>query len=58
MFNFTLHVCVCEVFHVVNVDVLAGVGAPPLDTTSEHAGLAKWGTCIILQWIHPKTRVF
>ena len=29
MFNFTLHVC--NIFHMVNIDVPAGVGAPPLD---------------------------
>ena len=31
MFNFTLHVCE-EFFHTMNIDVPAGVGAPPLDT--------------------------
>ena len=30
MSNFTLHVC--GNFHVVNINVPAGVGAPPLDT--------------------------
>ena len=32
MFNFTLHVCRNVPFHMMNLDVLAGVGAPPLDT--------------------------
>ena len=31
MFNFTFHVCAI-VFHMVNTDVPAGVGAPPLNT--------------------------
>ena len=31
MFNFTLHVC-GKFSHMVNIDVLADVGAPPLDT--------------------------
>ena len=29
MFNFSLHVC-AEIFHMVNIDVPAGVGAPPV----------------------------
>ena len=39
MFN-SHFVCV-QIFHMVNIDVPAGVGAPPLDTTSEHAGTDK-----------------
>ena len=31
MFNFTFHVCV-EIFHIMNIDVPPGVGAPPLST--------------------------
>jgi len=31
MFNFTLQ-CVQNLFHMVNINVPAGVGAPPLDT--------------------------
>ena len=31
MFNFTLHVC-AKKFHILNIDVPAGVGTPPLDT--------------------------
>ena len=31
MFNFTLHVS--KTFHMVNIDVPAGAGAPPLDTS-------------------------
>jgi len=34
MFKFTLHVC--TIFHMVSIDVPAGVGAPPLDTTSDN----------------------
>ena len=30
MSDFTLHVC--AKFHMVNIDVAAGVGTPPLDT--------------------------
>ena len=30
MSNFTPHVC--KVFYIVNIDVPAGVGVPPLDT--------------------------
>ena len=30
-----------QFFHMVNIDVPAGVGAPPLNTTSEHAGTDK-----------------
>ena len=33
MFNFTLHVCT-KIFHMVNIDVPAGVGGPPLNKTS------------------------
>ena len=32
MFNFTLHVCRNVLFHMMNIDVPASVGAPPLDT--------------------------
>ena len=34
MFNFILHVCT-NFSYMVNTDVPAGVGAPPLDTTPE-----------------------
>ena len=51
--------------HIMNIDVSAGVGVPLLDTQLlnkqvqiKSVGLAKWGTCSILQWIHPKTHVF
>ena len=41
MFNFTLHVCV-EIFHIMNIDVPPGVGAPPLQhTTFIHAAMHK-----------------
>ena len=30
-----------QIFHMVNINVPAGVCAPPLDTTSEHAGTDK-----------------
>ena len=51
--------------YMVNIDVPAGVSAPPLDTQllnmqvqTKSVSLAKWGTRSILQRIHPKTRVF
>ena len=33
MFNLPLYVC-AENFYIMNIDMLASVGAPPLDTTS------------------------
>ena len=49
----------------MNINVLAGVGAPPLDTQLlnkqvqiKSVGLAKWVARSILQWIHLKTHVF
>ena len=30
-----------QFFHMVSIDVPAGVGAPPLNTTSEHVGTDK-----------------
>ena len=31
MVNFTLYMCVQKNFHIMNIDVLADVGAPPLN---------------------------
>ena len=46
----------------MNIDVPASVRAPLLDThllnkevQIKSVGLAKWGSCSILQWIHLKT---
>jgi len=61
----TSHFMCVQIFHMVNIDVPAGVGAPLLDTQllnmqvrTKPVSLAKWGTCSILQRIHPKTHVF
>ena len=39
MFNFTLDVCAN--FHMVNIDVPASVGAPPLDTQKNFEWISK-----------------
>ena len=35
------HFMCVKFFHMVSIDVPAGVGAPPLNTTSEHVGTDK-----------------
>ena len=58
MFNFTLHVC--KNFHVVNIEVLASVGALPLDGDKGmgdlwlimvgHLSLNGWGIYHLMVW--------
>ena len=45
-----------QFFHMVSIDVPAGVGAPPLNTTSEHASTDKvCQPCQMRNPQHPST---
>ena len=54
----TSHFVCVQFFHMLSIDLPAGVGAPPLNNMQvqiKSVSLAKWGARSILQWIHPKT---
>ena len=55
----TSHFMCVQSFHMVNIDVPAGVGAPPLDTTSRPLQILwQWFSTSINYWEHGNTHLY